>query len=141
MKKIAYLLTLIMLSFSLVHGESPITQERTEKALHETEEIEPQTNFYSELMNIIFILALVVFFMIVATYYLRKYLAGRMEQMNVTSNIKITDQRNLSAKTVLYVVEAYGKRFLLGESAAGVIGLGDLGSGKAFEEYYNNSDD
>ena len=51
---------------------------------------------------------------------------GRMEQMNVSSTIKILEQRNLSPKSVLYIVEVYNKHILIGESAAGVAPISEF---------------
>lgn len=108
-------------------AQSPLTEERIERALQEESDGTEQTNqFYSELMNVVLVLALIILFMIVAAYYVRKFMQGRMEQINETSSIKILEQRNLSARCVVYIVEAQGIKFLVGETAAGVVGLGQL---------------
>jgi len=127
--------------FSPLAAQSPIIEERTQEALEKGyEDLEENDEFYSELMNVVFILAFILFAMIVAAYYMRKFMQGRVEQINETSNIKVLEQRNLSAKTVLYVVEAHGKKVLVGESVAGVVGLGEItNSRKSFDEIYEQS--
>jgi len=137
MKKILTYFLILFISLSPLTAQSPITEERMETALQKGgDEVSEDEEFYSQLMNIVFALAFIVFLMIVAAYYLRKFMQGRMEQINVTSTIKILEQRNLSAKTVLYIVEAHGKQILVGESVAGVVALGDLPSKRSFEEVY-----
>jgi len=140
MKNIFLALLTTFILITPLSAQSPITEERTQEALQKGYE-EPQEDdlFYSELMNVVFILALILFIMIVAAYYLRKFMQSRVEQINVTSSIKVLEQRNLSAKSVLYIVEAEGKRVLVGESVAGVVGLAEL-SAKSFHDIYEKQD-
>ncbi|NGX58657.1 MAG: hypothetical protein K940chlam3_01565 [Chlamydiae bacterium] len=141
MKKIIHYFILFFICLAPIYGQSPLTEERTERALREPDEEDLQSDnqFYNELMNIVFALALIVFLMIVAAYFLRRFMAGRMEQMNVSSTIKIMDQRNLSTKTVLYIVEVYDKQVLIGESATGVVGLAvfPVEGEKSFQDVYD----
>jgi len=140
MKNIFFALLILFAWTSPLPAQSPITEERTQEALQKGYE-EPQEDdlFYSELMNVVFVLALILFIMIVAAYYLRKFMQSRVEQINVTSSIKVLEQRNLSAKSVLYIVEAEGKKVLVGESVAGVVGLAEL-SGKSFQDIYEKQE-
>jgi len=136
MKNILLALLLLCASVSPAAAQSPIMEERTQEALQKGYD-EPQEDnlFYSELMNVVFVLILIIFIMIVAAYYMRKFMQNRVEQVNVTSSIKVLEQRNLSAKSVLYIVEAEGKRVLVGESVSGVVGLAELSS-KSFQDVY-----
>lgn len=51
-----------------------------------------------------------------AAWALKRLAHGRFMQMNSSKNIKVIEKRALSPKTMLYVVEADGKRVLLAES-------------------------
>ncbi len=132
MTKIIRLLLFSALCFSSLYSadeESPITRERTQKAIEQYqagEDMGSDTNFYDELWNILFALAVIVALMVVATWFLRRFMQGRMEQMNISSTIKILEQRNLSTKSVLYIVEVYDKHILIGESSAGVAGIAEF---------------
>ena len=141
MNKIFTYLIWCLITLSPLAAQSPITEERTREALQKGyEDVQEEGEFYSTLMNLVFALGFIIFAMIIAAYYLKKYMQGRVEKINVTSTIKVLEQRNLSAKSVLYIVEAHGIKVLVGESVSGVVGLAELpNTGKSFEEVYEQT--
>lgn len=76
--------------------------------------------FSAAFLNMLGTLALLVCFMFFASWMLKRMLASRSQQLNTTSDIKILEQRSLSHKTSLYVVEIQGKVLALAESPNGV---------------------
>lgn len=82
--------------------------------------------FSSAFVNMLGTLALLVCFMFFASWFLKRMLASRSQQLNDSSNIKILEQRSLSHKTGLYIVEIQGKIFALSESPNGVTVLATL---------------
>jgi flagellar biogenesis protein FliO len=133
MKKIAGFCLFLAICFSSlysVNDESPVTRERIREAVEQydiNDEMDPyDANYYYELWNILFALVVIITVMFVGAWLLRRFMQGKMEQMNVSSTIKILEQRNLSPKSVLYIVEVYNKHILIGESAAGVAPISEF---------------
>lgn len=84
------------------------------------------SRFLSELLNMVTSLGLIVAAMFGVAWILKRMMAQRMEQANVTSSIKILERRVLTPKSVVYLIEVEGKRILVGESHTGMTKLTDL---------------
>lgn len=82
-------------------------------------------NFYLKLLNMLFVLGLLIAFMIIGSWMIKRMMRTRLTQMNVNSQIKIIDSRPLQ-KAVLHLVEANGKRILIAESVSGVTFLATI---------------
>lgn len=80
--------------------------------------------FFSEFINMLTTLGILVAIILIATWFLKKMVHGRMQQLNTTSEIKIIEKRLLTPKTSLYLVDIKGKGFILAESMNGVTSLG-----------------
>ena len=52
-------------------------------------------------------------------WLLRNFLNSRIKQVNQSNIIKVLERRNLSQKSMMYLIEVYNKQFLIGDSAAG----------------------
>lgn len=85
-----------------------------------------ESRFMSEFINMLFVLGLIVVLLYVGSWMFRRMLAQRTMQMNVTSKVKVLEQRPLSPKSALYVIEVYGKTMLISESLNGVKFLSEL---------------
>lgn len=57
-----------------------------------------------------------ILFIILSVWMMRRLAHGRMKQMNYGKTIKILERRPLSAKSILYLIEAEGKKILISES-------------------------
>jgi len=116
--------------------ERVVPEEATEEPTWEQERIsslDPEEltrtpDFSNQLIQTLTSLGLVVLVMFGLAWALKKVLNQRMVQMNSTSAIKILEQRNLSPKSALYLLEAEGRTVLVGESAAGLVKLAELDS-------------
>ncbi len=82
--------------------------------------------FFSEFINMLTTLGLIVALILIATWFLKKMVSSRIQQLNTTSEIKIVERRNLTPKTSLYLLDIKGKGFILAESANGVTSLGSF---------------
>jgi flagellar biogenesis protein FliO len=77
-------------------------------------------NFQGKFMNMLFILALLIGFMILASIMLKRMTRTRVTQMNNQSLIKVLEARPLSPRSTLYLLDIEGKEILIAESHAGV---------------------
>jgi flagellar biosynthetic protein FliO len=84
--------------------------------------------FTAAFANMLKTLAFLVGALLLASWMLKKFLATRNQQLNGAGSIKILEQRPLSHRTALYIVEIEEKRFVLAESAQGVSLLTELSS-------------
>ena len=77
-------------------------------------------NFQAKFLNMLFILTLLIGFMILASWLLKRMMKARITQINQASYIKILETRQLSPKSVLYFIEIENKKVLIGESQTGL---------------------
>lgn len=77
----------------------------------------------TELLSMLATLGLVIGLILIAAWFLKRFANARLEQVNNTSAIKVTERRSLSPKTVLYLLELEGKAILIAESHNGVTSL------------------
>lgn len=83
------------------------------------EDIPPPPEPYVEFMQLMLTLALIIAFLLIIMWWIKRYMNARVEQLNVSSSIKIIERRSLSPKSSLYIIEAMGKYVLAAESATG----------------------
>lgn len=84
------------------------------------------SRFYLELLKMLGLLAIVVGVMILLSWALKRAVSTRIAQMNDSSVIKVMDQRTLSPKTSVFVVEVLEKKVLVVESHSGSTAVLDL---------------
>ncbi len=76
----------------------------------------PEDHFFHEFLNMLGTLALLIAFMVFASWVLKRMLNQRVQQLNTSSHIKVVEKRALSNKASIYLIEIDGKTFLVGES-------------------------
>lgn len=86
----------------------------------EAEEEVPETNFYREFFNMLITLGFLLLLLVGLSWFLKRMNFSRIQMSNQNSSIKILDQRSISQKSALFVVEYAGKKHLLAESANGI---------------------
>lgn len=72
--------------------------------------------FQSKFVRMLVILALLIGFMILAAWTLKRMMKTRVNQLNVASSIKVLETRTLSPRSTLYLIEVEGQNFLIAES-------------------------
>lgn len=82
--------------------------------------------FYTEFLNMLATLGLVIAIILIAAWALRRLLNTRLEQINTTSIIKIVERRALSPKSAVYLLEIYDKIVVIAETHAGITQLGEF---------------
>lgn len=82
-----------------------------------------ENRFLGEFFYMLFMLGLLIGVVMFASYILKKMTATRMEAINESSRVKITERRNLSQRTQIHIVEIDDKEFLIVEGVAGITAL------------------
>lgn len=98
--------------------ESEEDKELFLKALeNDTTEANP---FMDEFLHMLFLLGLLIAFLILVVWVMKRLAQTRVQQANISSSIKILEQRSLSQKSTLYHIAFEEKQFIIGESANGI---------------------
>ncbi len=82
--------------------------------------------FQTKFFNMIFLLGLLIGFMILASWALKRMMKSKMTQLNTASHIKVIETRYLSPRATLYLVEVYNQSFLIAESPTTISHLATL---------------
>lgn len=120
------------LAFSLLYFASTLLgQPNTAPPIKDPfnlEEPPPQapvtdSNFIGEFFYMLLMLTLLITLVMFTSWFLKRMLNSRMEQMNASSTIKVLEKRSLSQKTHLYLIEHEGKSLLIAETPTHVVPL------------------
>lgn len=83
-------------------------------------------SFESKFFNMLFILGLLIAFMLLASWSLKRMMRNKMTNLNTGSEIKVLETRYLSPRATLYLVEINNQNFLIAESPTTVTYLATL---------------
>lgn len=131
MKKTISIFTCIAFIFFCL---SPLFGQETPPAVHETTSHSPfpfedikveQTkanddHFISDFMNMLASLGLIIALIFIVSWFLKRFLNTRIQQINTTSAIKIVERRALTPKSAIYLLEVNGRSLVIAESTNGV---------------------
>lgn len=87
---------------------------------------EAPDQFQTKFMNMLFMVALLIGFMIFASWFIKRMMKTRLEQMNAASNIQILETRYLNPKSTIYLLDVMGQGLLIAESHAGITHLATI---------------
>jgi flagellar protein FliO/FliZ len=82
--------------------------------------------FQSKFLNMLFLLGLLIAFMILASWALKRLMKTKISQLNTSSSIKVLETRYLSPRATLYLVDVQGQQLLIAESPTSVSCLASL---------------
>ena len=85
-----------------------------------------EDHFMRDMMQMLLTLAMIVGIIFLITWFLKKMLNTRIQQLNTSSEIKILERRSLTPKTAIYLLEIKGKGVIIGESTNGLTHLSDF---------------
>lgn len=134
-KIIKYLTCLMLCSGILIAEETQPVPENTvepHKPTHSffeevtDKEKASDDRFVQELGNMLFTLGGILAVIFIAGWFIKRMLNTKIQQVNVTSPIKILERRALSPKTAIYLLEISGKKIAVAESQNGVTHLGEF---------------
>lgn len=72
--------------------------------------------FQAKFLNMLFLLALLIGFMILASWSLKRLMKTKIKNLNTASTIKVLETRYLSPRATLYLVEVQNHTILMAES-------------------------
>lgn len=104
----------------------------------EVKNVDEESHFFYQFIKMLGTLGLLVAFMLFASWFLKRLMSSRIQQMNTSSHIQVIEHRPLSNKSAIYLVEALGKTFVVGESMQGISLL--LNYDKPFDELESESE-
>lgn len=78
-----------------------------------------ELSYWKEFSRMMMILGAILGVVLLIAWLLRNFLNSRIKQVNQNNIIKVLERRNLSQKSMMYLIEVYNKQFLIGDSAAG----------------------
>lgn len=81
---------------------------------------EDTDSFESKFFNMLMILGLLIGFMFLASWSLKRMMKSKMTHMNSASSIKVLETRYLSPRATLYLIELQDQSFLIAESPTSV---------------------
>jgi flagellar biogenesis protein FliO len=76
-------------------------------------------NFQAKFINMLVMLALLIGLMLLASWFLKRMMRTRLNQMNTSSSIKILETRYISPKTTIHLLDILGKGIVIAESNTG----------------------
>jgi len=82
--------------------------------------------FYTEFLNMLSTLGLIVGAMLILAWVVRKFTQNRLAQVNEASSMKVLESRILSAKSTLHLIEIEGTGYVLAEHPHGVTKVGEF---------------
>ena len=74
----------------------------------------------------LFTLGIMLAFLMLGAWLLKRVFNNRMMQVNKSSAIKVLERRNLAPKSAIYLVEICGQGLVIGETPAGLTRLGEI---------------
>lgn len=89
----------------------------------ESQQPASDNQFLSQFLNMLLMLGLLVGLLLFCSWFLKRMLHTRMQQVNVTSPIKILEQRSISSRTNVYALDIEGKTYVLAENGTNLINL------------------
>lgn len=83
-------------------------------------------NFQAKFFNMLLVLGLLIGFMILASWMLKRMTRVRVEQLNTASDIKILETRHLSPKSTIYLLDVMGQGLVIAETPTNVSHLATI---------------
>lgn len=77
-------------------------------------------DYWSEFFRMLLILSAIIALLLFSSWFLKRLMNTRLEQINKLNAIKVLEKRVLSQKAVAYLLEVQGKQLVVGESPAGL---------------------
>lgn len=80
--------------------------------------------FYGEFFKMLLMLGLIVLFLVLISWFVKRMLNSKMTQINSKSLIQVVERRLISQKTTIFILNVMGKHVVIAESHQGVTSLG-----------------
>lgn len=98
---------------------SHLSEEGEISQFNEYLEAPQDFNYWQEFFRMMLILGIILGSVLILAWILKGYLNKRVKQINIQHQIKVLERRNLSQKSMIYLIEVEGQKMLIGDSASG----------------------
>lgn len=121
----------LLASNPLIRAENQLNEPALPQELQDALKVPPPgppqeiDQFYGEFIKMMVMLSLIIAFLLILLWFVKRMMNSRLEQLNVNSMIKVIERRSLTAKTSLYIIETMDKSYILAESQNGITVLGE----------------
>lgn len=88
--------------------------------------ISTDDHFIKGFMSMLASLGIIIALLLIVSWFFKKMMNTRLQQLNTTSDIKILERRSLSPKATIYLLEIKGKGIVIAESSNGLTRLADF---------------
>jgi len=116
---------LLTMRFGMAEENAPPAEEPPKEyfSIEQPVSDEDTHQLYYDFFKMIIMLSVIIAFLLVLMWFLKRFTQARIEQLNTSRLIKIIEQRNLSTKSTLYLIDVWGRQVLIAESSHGVTTL------------------
>jgi flagellar biogenesis protein FliO len=121
-RPLLYFIFLFTILSTLHAQEVIVPQEPTDTSLLWDHQPETQT-FQSKFLNMLVILGLLIGFMLLASWSLKRMMRSKVDQLNVGNAIKVLESRHLSQRVTIHLIEIEDKKYVIAESPTAVTSL------------------
>lgn len=123
-------LHILLALFSLcspLNGVEPLPETPPQPAYEDIHSGKEEADrFTTELLNMVMTLLFFIGVILALSWFLKRILSARQQQVNTQSSIKILEQRNLSSKTFIYLLDVRGHTLVVAESPTSLSLLASL---------------
>lgn len=120
-----YLFVILVILFTPLAADTPNTSPVFPSKEFHVDENEDD-HFTHDLMQMLSTLGLLLAVVLIGSWFLRRMMHSRVQSLNTTSEIKILEQRPLTPKTSIFLLEIRGKGIVMAESVNGVSHLANF---------------
>lgn len=92
------------------------------------------SKFYEAFLNMLFSLGLLIGVLVAGLWFFKRHFLSKISQGNERSTIKIIEQRTLSPKSTIFILNVMGKSIAIAESSNGITRLTESGILKLTED-------
>lgn len=76
----------------------------------------PESNFMAQFFYMLLMLGLLISVMLFSSWFLKRMLNTRIQQANTSSGIKVIEQRSISQRTNVFVLDIEDKTYVIAET-------------------------
>lgn len=102
-----------------IHDQSQAAKSPPDE-IQEMEKEASSESFTMQLLSMFTTLGILVVAVLIFTWFMKRLLNTRLQQMNSTSAVKIIERRALSPKSIIYILEVKDQGIILSESSNGI---------------------
>lgn len=109
-----------------VETPAPALFDLQQPDFHFEEVAGEESHFMADFIKMLVTLGFIIAFLLFISWYLKRMMSSKVQHLNSSSLVKVIEQRQLSTRSTIHIVEIEGKTFAIGESAGNICLLTEL---------------